>query len=509
MASSGETLVVARDLVRVSRDRSGREKSPDDQHADHERSAMRLGWVLRGPSYRDIGSASEFATKARVNFERLIDDLERDKFAASILMMWENSRGSRRESEWLRLIELAVERKVKFWIDVRGRLMDPADPHDRRDLVHAAADAAFESGMLSERILRGTASAALDGLPHGRIPYGYRRRYDEHTRKFVAQEVEPAEAAAVLELFERVDKGHSLYSICNDFRERGIEKRGGGAFTQQHLRTLLVNPSYIAERVHDVNRRRGGRVTPKAIRTPGAWPAIIDKPLYQRVQRRLADPARKKTRDATVRHLYSGIALCGICGAVCRVRPRSSGSGFMYSCGAPSGCARAPKDELEDFAQDVVLGYLADPANYGCLEQPGEDPSAELAKLAIELEEADGDLRELRADWDAGRIRPASFARAESAAEDRLDELTARESALRAPVAPDGLVAPGPDVAARWKAADLTAKRATLRAVLVPNLIGELRVYPVGPGNRKPTPPIENRVKFVDAEGCDKSAVTD
>ncbi|HEV7974148.1 recombinase family protein, partial [Amycolatopsis sp.] len=183
MASTGETLVVARDLVRVSRDRSGREKSPDDQHADHERSAVRMGWDLRGPSYRDIGSASEFATKARVNFERLIDDLERDKFGASVLMMWENSRGSRRESEWLRLIELAVERKVKFWIDVRGRLMDPADPHDRRDLVHAAADAAFESGLLSNRILRGTAAAALEGLPHGRIPYGYKRRYDERTRK--------------------------------------------------------------------------------------------------------------------------------------------------------------------------------------------------------------------------------------------------------------------------------------------------------------------------------------
>lgn len=82
-----KSVIVGRDLVRVSRDRTGRGKSPDEQHTDHRRSAERNGWELRGPSYRDVGSASKFATKAREDFQRLLADLEHDRFDADVLML--------------------------------------------------------------------------------------------------------------------------------------------------------------------------------------------------------------------------------------------------------------------------------------------------------------------------------------------------------------------------------------------------------------------------------------
>lgn len=79
--------------------------------------------------------------------------------------------------------------------------MDPTDPHDRRDLVHAAADAALEVGLLSERTTRGITGAAAAGLPHGRVLYGYQRIYDPKTRRLISQEPLPEEAAMVRELF--------------------------------------------------------------------------------------------------------------------------------------------------------------------------------------------------------------------------------------------------------------------------------------------------------------------
>ncbi|HEY2725222.1 MAG TPA: hypothetical protein VGI84_11115, partial [Pseudonocardiaceae bacterium] len=43
----------ARDYLRVSLDRSGRARSLEEQHADHERAAAEQGWSLDEDPYRD------------------------------------------------------------------------------------------------------------------------------------------------------------------------------------------------------------------------------------------------------------------------------------------------------------------------------------------------------------------------------------------------------------------------------------------------------------------------
>lgn len=64
---------VPRDYLRVSLDRSGRARSLDEQHADHEQVAGEQGWTLVGNSYRDDSvSASRYSRKARDGFDALI-----------------------------------------------------------------------------------------------------------------------------------------------------------------------------------------------------------------------------------------------------------------------------------------------------------------------------------------------------------------------------------------------------------------------------------------------------
>ncbi len=100
-AEQGKQAVHARDYLRVSLDRSGRARSLEEQHADHQRAAEEYGWVLDGDSYRDTSvSASRYSRKVRDDFNRLITDLEHDRFGAQVLMIWESSRGSRRVGEW-------------------------------------------------------------------------------------------------------------------------------------------------------------------------------------------------------------------------------------------------------------------------------------------------------------------------------------------------------------------------------------------------------------------------
>jgi site-specific DNA recombinase len=136
------------------------------------------------------------------------------------LWLWESSRGSRKVGEWVTLIELCEQQQVKIHVTTHNRTYDPSNGRDRRSLLEDAVDSEYESGKISARLKRAAAANAAAGKPHGRAPYGYRRRYDERTKKLIAQEEDPIEAPVIRELFERVKSGHSLRSIALDWEAR-------------------------------------------------------------------------------------------------------------------------------------------------------------------------------------------------------------------------------------------------------------------------------------------------
>lgn len=482
------------DLLRVSQDRYGREKSPEDQHDLNERTCARQNWRIVD-TYRDVGSASSTARKARVDFERLIADLKSGTFPGQILMMYENSRGSRQEHEWVELIDLAVLRRVRFWIEVRGRLMDPADPHDRRDLVHAAADAAYETGLSSVRIRRGTQSAFASGLPHAQIPFGFRRRYNERTGELIEQQHHPDEAPIVAELFQRFAEGATVYTLAHDFKARGIEKRRGGPFTQSHLRKMLETAAYAGRRKHNPDWRTRPRANGDTVKyTAAAWEPIVDPRVFDKVQRILRDPERKKWRPGGTQHWLSHIARCGVCGVGLCVKKGRQGE-LRYACGEPTGCVSIIRDDLDVFAERLLLRWLADPECYRVLNQAGAAAEVELEQVQADLVAAIDKRDEL-----SGRVAreepgfTLEFAAPIAAAnEERIANLRRREKALQ-PSILDGVLDPGPDVAKRWMVLPLESRRVVARRLLVPRYIGELRVERIGRGNRGV--PVKDRVSF-------------
>ena len=92
-------------------------------------------------------------------------------------------RGSRKVGEWVELIESCEKAGVKIAVTTHGRCYALSNPRDRRSLLEDAVDSEYESAKSSKRIKRDAAAAAVDGMPHGRIPFGYRRIYDPVTRK--------------------------------------------------------------------------------------------------------------------------------------------------------------------------------------------------------------------------------------------------------------------------------------------------------------------------------------
>lgn len=102
---------ILRGHLRVSQDRSGTGKSPEQQHDEMKAAARRKGWTLHPQPCRDTDrSASRYSKKVREGFTELMADLEDGTFDSDMLGIWESSRGSRRTGEWIDLIEFCAHR---------------------------------------------------------------------------------------------------------------------------------------------------------------------------------------------------------------------------------------------------------------------------------------------------------------------------------------------------------------------------------------------------------------
>jgi site-specific DNA recombinase len=460
------TPTTAREYLRVSVDRSGRERSPEEQHDDNQRAATEHGWTLAEP-YRDVGSASRYANgNGRPGFDHLVADLEAGRFGAGVLVLWEASRGSRRLSEWARFLETCEAAGVRIHVTTHGRTYDVANARDRRTLQEDGTDSEYESAKTSGRSLRAAASAAVEGRPHGRVPYGYRRVYDPATGRLAGQEIEAVEAAVVRELFDRLERGHSLRAIARDLETRGVRSRTGKVFSEQHLRSLALTDAYRAKRIH------------RDTLTDAAWPAIVPERQWLAVNRRLSDPSRRTSKPGRARWLLSMIARCDVCSGPMSVRFRRGAR--EYRCQDHSHL-HVIADDLDALAIAAILAYLSRPDNVRRLVAP-EHGDERLDAVRTEIAGVRAELDDLADRLGRGEISATLAARAEPRILDRLRAAEAREAELSTPSVLRGILGPGDDVRRRWDLAPIAARREVARLVLAPEVLGELRV------TRSPSP---------------------
>lgn len=464
--------VKAREYLRVSRDKSGRVRSNDEQAEDNRR--VWQGWEW-GEHYSDATSASRYGTKPRDDWGDLLADLESGEFAADVLVVWLNDRGSRQVGEWVTLLDLCEKRGVRIAVTEHERVYDPTIPRDRKSLIDDANDAEYMVAKQSGALKRAFRANAAAGRPHGRVPFGYRRVYDERTGQLVGQEPHPDEAPIVAELFDRIVKGHSLRSITRDFEQRGIVAKTGLPFSHYHLRTTLQRPLYVGKRVHAPHLDQGLRSAAdlhdeKVTVTDAEWDAIVDESVFWQVQEILADPKRKTSRPGAARHLLSHIVPCHVCdGPLSMLHPEGE---RWYRC--TNGHLRVSADALDAYATEKVLAFLARPDAYELLSDGSDD--AELEEVRAAIAKVRHALAELETTLNRREISPKLAGAAEARYEADLERLERRERELTTPSQLVGIIEPGEDVAHRWKDLPMPAKRTVMKLLLSRELLGELRV---------------------------------
>lgn len=469
---SGHILLTGREYLRVSKDRSGRMKSPGQQHGENATSCDRHGITLGEPyAEKKAVSASRYSDETRDDFERLISDLRTGKFGADVLVLWESSRGSRRVGEWVTMLDLLEDHGKLVHVTTHGRTYDPANPRDRRTLLEDAVDSEYESAKTRGRIKRDMKASAAEGRPHGVCPYGYLPVYFSDRRALDTWKPDPERAPVIKELFERIRKGHSFKAITKDFAERGIVNRKGEPFSHQHLRDMATKAVYAGYRPYLPKELKGKGIKPELIE--GTWKPIVERELFWDVQRILSEPGHKTTapRPGRVLHEYTGTIRCDVCGGpIGTVRNRGREE---YKC-QDNGCIRIIKGDIDKVVTGVILAYLSRREVYEKLTSRNDsaevsDATAELAQLRAELDEAE---RETPSTVAEARM----FARLVEELTEKVKSAEARVRELTTPGELIALVKPGADVAKRWKAAPVSARRKAAAILLTPEILGEVRI---------------------------------
>ena len=351
-------------------------KSTGDQLDTQRSRAERLGLnVVREFTDDGIGASRHSKGKTRPGFVSAVEFL-RDN-PVEVFSLWELSRATRRLRVYSDLMELCEDRGT--FLLVGDRVYDPLDPTDQMVLGMSAVTDAAEVARLRERTLRGVASVAAAGRPHGKNVYGYERIYDPRTRALVEVREHPEQGAVLREMVRRTIAGDSGRSIARDLNQGGNRKPSGTEWHASDVREMLTRRTYQGWREH-----HGSRV--EAI-----WPAIISPDEAEALAVIFADRTRG-VADTSAKHLLTGVAMCCRCDkpmyAETRVRPTHTQS--YYRCQSCSRCRSVP--HLEQYARFFVNGMLANPRTRRAIIGAG-NPAADrarkqLGKLRAELDEA-------------------------------------------------------------------------------------------------------------------------
>jgi DNA invertase Pin-like site-specific DNA recombinase len=164
-------LIRAGLYLRISRDRPQLRLAVHRQEDDCREAAQRLGWS-GAQVYIDNGlSASQFVTKPRGEYKRLLGDIKAGRLDA--VVVWMEDRSHRQVSELAEFVETCRAAGITRYASV-GTEYDLSDPDQVTMLFLVARESEAEVKRISVRVKRKHKELADNGQYHGGPkPYGY------------------------------------------------------------------------------------------------------------------------------------------------------------------------------------------------------------------------------------------------------------------------------------------------------------------------------------------------
>lgn len=302
--------------------------------------------------YRIVAIYVDRATTARKDVEKRVHLMEMVADSAKqnweYVIVWKLDRFARNRNDSA-IMKMRLRKNGVKVLSATEHLTDSPESIILESVLEGMAE--FFSAELSQKVTRGMRESALKcHSVGGHIPLGY--KVENH--KLV---VDPDTAHIVQEAFSLYANGESVADICRKFNSAGYKTAKNTEFNRSSFKAMFRNTRYI------------GTYTYKDIVIENGIPAIIDKELFETVQRRLSKTATAPARGkAKVDYLLSGKLFCGHCGASMNGESGAGRHGKVYhyySCYTKKrklGCDKRPlkKDYIEGIVARDALNLLTD-----------------------------------------------------------------------------------------------------------------------------------------------------
>ncbi|SDY67912.1 Site-specific DNA recombinase [Modestobacter sp. DSM 44400] len=423
------------------------------QRQDCTELAGRNGWQVVA-TFVD-NDVSAYSGKPRLQYAALMQAVAAG--GVDVIVAWDPDRLHRSPAELEDFIA-AVERAGVGVVTVQAGQWDLSTASGKLVARMLGSIARHESDHKSERVRRSLEQNATAGRSHGRIAYGWRR--EPGPDGTVREVIVPEQAAVIRRIADGLLAGESLRSITAGLNAEGVPSPMGKPWHKQMVRALVLRERNAGLRVH-----RGQVVG------DGAWEAILDRGQWEQLRAVLSDPARKTGVGTAAKHLLSGIARCGVCGATLRVAHNRRVPSYRCS---EHGCVIRRRQDLDELVTAVVVQRLARPDAAG-LFTTGDTPDRRAA--LAEAEQLRARLDHAADQYAEGSIDGRQLERITARLRPQLAQAEKRMRTVDSAPLLDGL-AGAPDVGAVWDQLPLSRRRAVVALLL------DMRVHRTRQGAR-------------------------
>ena len=285
------------------------------QVAEAEECIRQNGWI-HIDSY--IESRSGTTTKGRTEYNRLCDDIEKDKF--DIIVIKSQDRLMRNTLEWYLFLERLTRNGKRLYMYIEQKYYSTDD-----SLITGIK--AILAEEYSRELSKKINNAHRNRQKNGGNPvltsnvYGFRKLPDKSI------EIIPEEAAVKKRMYELCAAGYGGKTIALLLQEEGILNRKGKPFSESSIIRIIRNP--INRGAVRMNVRHFDFNSKRVIKNPveeqyiyeNKVPAIVSAELWEAANREIDQRAQYGNRNGVyrknssyIKYPLTGKIVCGECG---------------------------------------------------------------------------------------------------------------------------------------------------------------------------------------------------
>ena len=294
----------------------------------------------------------------RPQFHRMLEEAGRPNAPFHEILVWKFSRFTRKREHAVAFKSMLRKKGVRV-----VSITEHADDSPTGKFMEAIIESVdeFYSENLAQEVVRGMREAASRGFwVSSRVPYGYRKlMVQDGAKKRPTLEPDAATFAVVERIFGMAKAGRGILDITRTLNDEGIANPTGRLWSKNGVYIILKNEVYTGTLVWGADAKDKA----EPVRVEKAFPAIISKAQFRRVNRKLRSRAPKRSHPRRVgsSYLLSGLIRCKVCNRALSGQDAKSGQFAYYVCQSVmkrgSGACNAPRLNARRF-EELVVGKI-------------------------------------------------------------------------------------------------------------------------------------------------------